>query len=204
MTLRAWSLLGVLFPAALSAGACRNRASERNATRGPAITSASERALTPAPPAARGSLPEDPEAAAKSSAQWHEHLAHEELERRLGYDRRKLPEHRVVLKRLHDARNAYDRASSKPAVLSAERTFRALLPKLDQSFDEIDHWGVSSKVLPDYRKLADTFSDSYPNARLAALAGDARELERIGKDVDAEFASIDSWLHDAAESEDDE
>ena len=61
---------------------------------------------------------------------------------------------------------------------------------------------MSSKVLPDYRKLADTFTEPYPNARLAALAGDKTELERVAREVDATFASIDAWLEEAKESED--
>ncbi len=192
----------VLLAASFLAAACRDHVPDRDAPRAPAslVTSAPAPAATP--PVASGSLPEDPVAGAKSAAQWREHLAHEERERKLGYDRRKLPEHRQVLKTLRDARTRYDRAATKPAVLTAEQSFRSTRPKLDKAFDEIDHWGVSSKVLPDYRKLADTFSAPYPNARLAALAGDKTELERVAHEVDATFTSIDAWLDEAKESED--
>ena len=151
-----------------------------------------------------GTLPEDPDAGARASAEWHEHLQREERERRLGYDRRKLPQHHEVLKVLEAARRRYDHASSAGAVSSAEEAFRAQVPKLEQRFDAIDHWGVSSKVLPDYRQLVTTFSDAYPKARSAALAGDATALEQVGRDVDARFRAIDDWLREAAASEDEE
>jgi len=69
-------------------------------------------------------------------------------------------------------------------------------------FDAIDHWGVSSKVVPDYRILVETLAEAYPNARLAALAGDPTGLRRLQGEVDARLAAIDAWLHEAAESED--
>jgi hypothetical protein len=153
-------------------------------------------------PALSGSLPEDPEAGARSVAQWRQHLEREERERRLGYDRRRLRQHRAVLKTLRNVRRSYDDAASKGAVLKAEQAFQALLPKLATTFDEIDHYGVSSKVLPDYRTLVATFSDAYPDARIAALAGDKTGLERVTADVDARFSAIDAWLGEAAESED--
>ncbi len=157
---------------------------------------------TRAPDPEPGTLPEDPEAGAKSVAEWRQHLEHEEHERRLGYDRRKLPEHRAVLARLRAVRRRYDAARTHSAVSSTQQEFRSTLPKLDERFDAIDHWGVSSKVLPDCRKLAETLSDAYPTARSAALSGDAGQFQRLGHEVDARFAEIDEWLHEAAETED--
>jgi hypothetical protein len=141
-------------------------------------------------------------AGAKAMAQWRQHLEREERERRLGYDRRRLPEHRRVLEILRGARRAYDFAHSEGTVVSAERSFRATLPQLEKAFDALDHWGVSSRVLPDYRQLADTFTEAYPSARIAALSGDGARFEHLGREVDAELAGIDAWLREAAESED--
>jgi len=193
---------GLFLAASLVPLGCRDHEPHRDAPRAPASPATSATTPVANAPAASGSLPEDPVAGAKSAAQWREHLAHEERERRLGYDRRKLPEHRRVLMSLRDARAHYDRAATKPAVLSAEQIFLATRPKLDKAFDEIDHHGVSSKVLPDYKKLADTFADPYPSARIAAISGDKTELERLRREVDATFASIDAWLEEAKESED--
>ncbi|HEX5098950.1 MAG TPA: hypothetical protein VFV94_05595, partial [Polyangiaceae bacterium] len=152
--------------------------------------------------AVSGKLPEDPEAGARSAAQWREHLQHEERERRLGYDRRKLHEHGQVLKELRAARRSFDDATTKPAVFSADRAFQATRSKLDAAFEAIDHWGNSSQLLPDYRKLVETFSDAYPGARMSAIGGDSAPFERVGREVDERFRSIEAWLHEAEESED--
>ena len=195
------SVFVALFTAFLAA-ACRDHPSVSDGKRALGAASASNGASGARAPADAGTLPEDPEAGAQSSAEWHRHLDHEERERQLGYDRRKLPEHREVLKTLLDTRRSYDTAGSKRAVLAAEQAFKATLPKLDQRFDAIDHWGVSSKVLPDYRKLATTLADAYPNARIAALSGDTTGFEQLGHDMDTRLATIDAWLDEAAESED--
>jgi hypothetical protein len=153
-------------------------------------------------PSTAATLPEDPEAGARSVAEWRQHLEREERERRLSYDRHRLREHGEVLKRLRDARRSYDSAVTPRAVESARKAFQATLPKLEATFDAIDHWGVSSKVLPDYRKLSVTLADAYPAARSAALAGDATSLKRLGAEMDARFAAIDAWLREAADSDD--
>jgi hypothetical protein len=192
--------LSLALTASLVEPACRNQGKSSEPAPAPATPSA---ARPPAPePSTAGTLPEDPEAGARSAAQWRQHLEREERERRLGYDHRKLHEHEEVLKKLRGTRRSYDGASSKSAVQTAEREFRTLRPTLAALFEAIDHWGTNSKVLPDYRKLVDTFSDAYPNARIAALAGDGAELARVGRDVDERFRAVDAWLHDAEESAD--
>lgn len=173
-----------------------DRPEARNAT-APAATSDSA-----SPPSGIGTLPEDAEAGARSVAEWRQHLEHEELERRLSYDRHRLGEHRAVLSSLHDARRSFDTAPSVRAVLAAERGFKSALPMLEKKLDAIDPHGVSSKVLPDYRKVVQILEDPYPAARLGALSGDAAELRRLGKELDARFEAIDAWLREAAESED--
>jgi hypothetical protein len=197
------TLLGISLSLVLVTAACeRNPASVAGKTQAPATSASSTAASSPpAPPP--GNLPEDADAGKKASAEWHQHLAHEEEERQLGYDRHRLPQHRGVVKLLMETRRRYDAAGTKGAVLSAEKAFRATVPDLDARLDAIDHWGVSSKVLPDYRALVTTFSEAYPNARSAALAGDTSALERVKGDVEARFKAIDAWLHEAEESEDD-
>jgi hypothetical protein len=141
-------------------------------------------------------------AGAKSVAEWRQHLQREEYERRLSYDRQRLPEHRRVLKILQETRRGYDAAGTRQAVSNAQRAFESTRPKLAATFDAIDHWGVSSKVIPEYRNLAEIFAEAYPNARTAALAGDPTALQRLQAEVDGRFAAIDAWLREAAESED--
>jgi hypothetical protein len=196
-------LLGISFAISLDVAACRSPRASTDSQPVPVAAVASDAVLPARSAPEPGTLPEDPEAGAKSVAEWRQHLEHEEVERRLGYDRRRLPEHRALLTRLHAVRQRYDRARTSSAVLSAQTEFRATRPLLDERFDAIDHWGVSSKVLPDYRKLVETFSDAYPNARAAALSGQTAPFEQMGREVDERFAAIDAWLHAAAESDDD-
>jgi hypothetical protein len=171
-------------------GACRSQTGESDAPPVAARTSAIS------------TLPEDPDAGARSVAEWQRHLEHEERERRLQYDRRKLPEHREFIKTLLAIRQSYDRATSKGAVLAARQKQVALRPKLDQSLEAIDHWGVNSKVLPEYEDLMGIFADAYPSARIAALSGEKDSLAALQKDVAMRFETIDEWLREAAESED--
>jgi hypothetical protein len=155
-----------------------------------------------AQPPDAGTLPEDADAGARAVAEWRQHLEREELERRLSYDRRKLVQHRAVLKTLRDAQRSFDVATSERAVLAAERRFTTTVPTLEKDFDAIDPHGDSSKVLSDYRKLVKTLAGPYPRARRSALSGDTAELSRLGEELDARFRAIDAWLREAAESED--
>src|SRR5262249_24927539 len=138
-------------------------------------------------PSATPTLPEDPEAGARSVAEWRQHLQQEEHERRLNYDRRKLPQHRELIKTLRAIRQSYDSAASERAILAAQQKQRALLPKLEKSLDAIDHWKVNSKLLPEYRNLIEIFSDPYPSARIAALSGDKDRFATIRSDVATRF-----------------
>lgn len=187
--------------AVLASVACHHRADGERA-RASAGSSASSEATRSAGTIESAALPEDPDAGARSVAQWRQHLDQEERERRLSYDRRKLREHRAVLKTLRSARQSVDAAASEGAVVLAREQLRSRLPTLEKEFDAIDHWGVSSKLLPDYRALIDLLSNAYPDARRSALSGDATRFESVARTVDARFAAIDAWLEQASESED--
>lgn len=203
MTRSTCALLGALFASALLGASCREQARPTALARPAASLTTTSRAPSTRGPAGPGTLPEDPAAGARAVAEWRRHLEREERERRLAYDKRRLTEHRDVLATLRAARKAYDRASTEHDVTAAERSFRATRPKLERAFDALDHWGVSSRLLPDYRKLVDTFGDAYPSARIAALAGNTTRFERLGREVDAELAGLHAWLREAAESEED-
>ena len=163
-------------------------------------------AVTSSPPtllAAASRLPEDAEAGARSVAQWREHLEEEERERKLRHDRRKLSQHRRLSQLLLATRRQYDRAPSDRAVAAAQKSFRASLPQLEKSLDAIDHYGDSSRLLPEYRKLLELLSDAYPSARIAALAGSKSALDELEGRVRARFEIIDAWLREADRNEDD-
>ena len=186
---------------AFAASACQRHSSTEARRASRAATSAST-AVVPVAFASTATLPEDPEAGARSVAEWKQHLVREERERRLNYDRRRLSEHRQIVSLLRRTRESYDRASAEPAVSSSEQRFRDGLPKLERMFEHLDHWGVSSQLLPDYKKLADDFSEAYPKARIAALAGEQPPFTAISREVDARFQAIEAWLNEAEESED--
>ncbi len=179
MTLRS-IVAGAALAAALTATACRTR---------------STRATLP-------HLPEDADAGAQAVAQWRQHMNHEERERRLNYDRRKLPEHRRVLHILRQARRNYDGAHAAATVRTVEAQFRTTSVNLEKAFQSIDHWGVNSKVVPEYRRLVSLLSDSYPGACIQAISGDKSLAEATNNEFDKTLTSINDWLEAAAESED--
>jgi hypothetical protein len=147
-------------------------------------------------------LPEDPVAGRRSTAQWQEHLEEEEHERRLGYDRRRLGQHRAVLASLHGLRQRYDRAKTNRAVASASAFCRDRAPELRRRITAIDPWGVSSKLLGDYGAMVDVLTGPYPAALLASIAGDPRQLHELRADWDRRVRKVQDWLAEAAASED--
>jgi len=190
--------------------ACHERAATGETAR-PAASAAAEvrsNAPTEAPILARSSdnsvsaLPEDPAAGERSVAQWREHLREEERERRLGYDRRRLREHREVIQRLREIRQNYAAAKNDAATRRVQAQLNASLPKFEKLLDAIDHWRVSSTLVPEYSKLVQIFAEQYPEARIAALSGEKASLMALETDIAARFEHIDAELHEAAESED--
>jgi hypothetical protein len=198
-------MLAVALSAALALGACERR-SDSAAPSAQASSVSAAVAAASGPPSPTGSeparLPEDPVAGQRASAQWREHLQEEEVERRLNYDRRKLPDHRAVLNLLRAARARYDQAQSKAAVLGLQRSLPQALAPLDARIEKIDHWGVNSNVLGDYAELKRVLLTSYPEARIAALSGDKPPFEAASADFDTRLKKVEAWLERAAESED--
>lgn len=147
-------------------------------------------------------LPEDPEAGARSVAEWREHLKEEEHERKLRHDRRKLREHRHVSQLLRATHEQYERAATKQAVNAVHAAFRARLPELEKSFDSLDHYGESSGLVPEYRKLLALFTAAYPDARIAAIGGSRATLDELETQAKAGLELIDDWLKEASEEAD--
>ncbi len=146
-------------------------------------------------------LPEDPDAGSKSEAQWRKHMDWEERERRLSFDKNRIPEHRAVIQRLAAARARYDRAKTKAAVERVRSEMPALRQDLQARATEIDHWRVSSPLLADYDVEMAELESAYPDARLAALAGDAQPLRALRARMDQRKKKMTEWLADAKESE---
>lgn len=162
-------------------------------------------ALTGAPvtPARADPMPpEDPAKAAKSTAQWREHMAAEEHERMLFYDRDRLTQHRAVLKLLVAARARYDRAKTKAAVLATQKRVAQTVDDVRRRITQIDHWGTNSKLLPDYDAYLKALSDGYPAARIASLDGHTDALDTLRGDLDQRTRHIKDWLAEAAAAKD--
>jgi hypothetical protein len=162
----------------------------------PASTS-SEPALVSAPAsqgARRSRLPEDPVKARKATAQWQEHLREEERERRHRFDRFRLKQHETVLSALEKARVRYDVAKTQAAIESAKSAFRAKLPALKELVLAIDPDRNSSDLVDDYEAILGNLEGPYPEARIEALAGDAKRFTELGNDVDRRIAAARAWL----------
>lgn len=186
-------------------GGCK-RAAPPGATSDARTTGIASAAPSPgassAVPSATPSLPEDPEAAARSLERWREHLEEEERERRLHFDRRKLPEHEAVVAKLQSARADFDRAESQAQLERARLSFLRNVADLERRFDHIDHWGNNSAVLADYAEIVKLLTRAYPAARRAALSGNSAEFVALQAEVARRFGAIEASLKEARESVD--
>ena len=194
-----------LLLALAGAPGCRKRSLESSAQ--PARTASSVAAgqrhpLAPASTQDSGRLPEDPVAGERSVAQWREHLAEEERERKLNYDRRRMKEHRAVLAFLNATREGYERAATPAAVLKSQKALTVSVVDVRKRIEKIDPGGGSSNVLADYSALLELLGEPYPAARIAAISGDAAELSKVRAAFDAGIKKIEAWLEQAEEAED--
>jgi hypothetical protein len=154
------------------------------------------------PPTQPGHLPEDPVKGAAATAQWRAHMAAEERERKLHYDRDRMKDHRAVLSFLLATRARYERAPSRAAVLALRARLPPAIEKMRGRITRIDHWRVSSNLLGDYDVMLAQLGDAYPAARISYLDGDPAPLLALRADFDRRRKAIEDWLAEAAESED--
>lgn len=146
-------------------------------------------------------LPEDPEAGRKSEAEWRRHMDWEERERELSFDKNRIPQHRAVIQKLAAARARYDRAKTKAAVERVRAEMPALRQDLQARATEIDHWRVNSPLLADYDGEMTDLDAAYPDAKLAALSGDAKPLQAVRARMDQREMKMAKWLEEAKEAE---
>jgi hypothetical protein len=147
-------------------------------------------------------MPEDPVAGQASDAAWQAHLAREERERRLHYDRRKLSQHQVVLSLLRNAQKGYDRAKTAPAVARVQRALGPQITLISKRILDIDHWGVNSNLLEDYAALLAMLAGDYPAARIDAVGGAPRGQDELRARWAERERKITDWLTEAEGSED--
>jgi hypothetical protein len=177
----------------------------------PSAPPATPTSKTPPPdlaPRAQGiataTLPEDPIAAKRSSAQWQQHLDHEEEERQMGFDRRHLREHKALIKLLKNARSHYEAASNENALQKVSAEMPRELAQIERLRKELDPWGNNSRVLPDYAALQAVLGKPYADAKRAAISGNDRALEQLREGFDARLEHIDDWLEKSEENEEEE
>jgi hypothetical protein len=189
---RALAVVSVAVALAAAVSGCRR----------PSVAVAADAKSQPPPPPPPPPLPEDPVLGAKATAQWREHMAFEERERKLHYDRDRMKDHRAVLKFLLGTRARYDRARSEAAVAAIKARLPAAVEAIRRRIDRIDHWGVNSNVLGDYDAMLKALAEGYPAARIKLIEGDRAPLQALRVELDRRQKAIDEWLKEAAESED--
>ena len=173
----------ILLLALLTLGACRKPEDGRHGERkGPLV-------VAEQPP-----LPEDPERGQRSTAQWSQHLQHEEDERQGIFDRQRIPQHRALMKLLTNARKTLDEAKGWQELGQAQASVRKQLSEGRAQLKALDPWGNSSRLLSDYEALMKSLETRYPEARLAAYRGDSQPLTAARADFDAHLRSMNGWL----------
>lgn len=113
-----------------------------------------------------------------------------------------MKQHRAVVRLIDETRAQIDRARTEAAVTKVRKALPKRIAQLRQRVTEIDKWGVSSPILPQYEALAAALEGAYPDAKIAALAGNAQAFEQIRADFDQRRKNITDWLEEAAESKD--
>lgn len=146
-------------------------------------------------------LPEDPEAGKRAEAQWREHLEKEEEERQVNFDRRRLKEHRALIRGINATRARVKDARSLSAFAKVEAALPAQLEQLREGIRKIDPWGVTSRLLPDYQALVTLLGGSYGEAKAEALRGDPAALAKANAEFNARVEHMKELLEEAEESE---
>jgi hypothetical protein len=161
---------------------------QRKSATSPAPAPAAERE-TPAAPAAAPRPPDPPRLP-------------EEDERQLIFDHGHLRQHRALVKLIAAARARYDHARTDAARAKTRADMPGQITEMQRRVTEIDHWGVNSRLLPEYAALQASLANAYPDAKLAAIKGDAHALADARADFDQRMKKISDWLERAAEDED--
>jgi hypothetical protein len=170
----------------------------------PPPSAAAPVAVAPQPAADPTRLPEDPVLGKRSEEQWREHMAHEEEERQMLFDKPRLRLHRALVKQLIATRARVDHATTPAGLAKLRAAMPKTLEALQKRVTEIDHWGVNSRLLPDYAALQAALGDSYLDAKLAALNGDGTALSTAGAEFERRLERIDHWLEECEEGGEEE
>ena len=120
-------------------------------------------------------LPEDPELAARTTAETDERRAKKKHKRFLTFDGENLSVHSALLAAITSARARYDRARNEAALNAARKAMPAQLAKIKEGMVKLDEKGVGSRLLSGLRGAPVAARDQLPRRE----AGEpARRRER--------------------------
>ena len=128
-------------------------------------------------------------------------MVKEERDRQLGYDRRKMGEHRVILAKIRAARARYDHAKSARGVDKVQAEMPAAIEDIRRRITHLDHWGNNSKLLGDYDAMLKSLGDEYPAARRSAIGGDTAPIDALKAQWEEREKRMNDWLEEAESSE---
>jgi hypothetical protein len=168
----------------------------------PAATPALAQAPVGASTVNAAPLPEDPEAGKRAEAQWREHLDEEEEGRQLGFDRRRLKQHRALIKRIRNTRARVNGARSLSAINKVQGELAPQIALLRRDVEQVDPWGATSRLLPDYNAVLTLLAGDYGEAKAEALGGNPAALAEANKSIDEHLKHMEELLEEAAESKD--
>jgi hypothetical protein len=131
-------------------------------------------------------------------------MEEEEHERQIAFDARRIPEHRALVQLVSAARARYDAATTEAALAAARSAVSGRVQEIRRKVVELDHWGVNSRLLPDYAALESLLEKDYADAKQASLKGDSRSLDDARSRFDAHVKTIEAWLEEAREAEHEE
>lgn len=199
--------------AVVLAGACAEREAPPGAdSKGPAPSTASQDASPK--PAGRDASAGDritfgerlarEFARRKEEAKVAASLAAEEKARVMKYDRGKLAQHTALLAFIKKTRAQLDAAAAKLAgAPNAEQQMtklaagmrKALLAQA-KALKAIDPKGGNSNIVTDHDACLNHLATDYPNAIVAAAAGDKAPLEDVRAEMDKRLKKIEAWLEE--------
>ena len=188
-----------------SALAAADAAAQRAPAQAPAAAAApsTDRAQAPLGPSTVNAapLPEDPDAGKLAEAQWREHLAYEERERVLNFDRRKLKEHHALFRRIKAVRARVTGARTLSAVAKVQSELPQQVEQLQSGIKQVDPWGVTSRLLPDYQALVSLLQGPLAEAKAEALRGHPEALSAANASFNERLEHMEELLEEAEESE---
>lgn len=129
-------------------------------------------------------------------------LAAAEKERLLKYDKTKLPQHVSLFAFWEKTRKQYDdlfdkvkgKPDAKDKIGKLADSLQKTLVANGKTVQTIDPKGGNSNIVTDHDVILNALNKDYPDALVAALAGDEAPLKEQRAELDRRFTKIRDWL----------